>query len=275
MTELTHQPRVYPPVTGELLSKITSGVLSAGTPVKIVLFGSRARGNAKPDSDIDILIIEEHDVAQSERFGNAYRNVIAKLFPEVTVIVYGWRDVEEWRFVHNHLITDALENGKTLYEDSRRIERLAKDYALAWDSKQDIPLVCEHKTTEDLTKSWFRKADKNLKAAQILLLQDDFEDACFLIQQAIEKYLKGYLTYKELGFEKTHDLQYLYVKCKQFLDLPAVPPAELEPISKWTIDARYDFNFEAPIEQIERAVKIAEQFKSLIYADIPDAAKPA
>ncbi len=42
-------PEAYPPVTDELLASIVKRVLSAGNPLKIVLFGSRARGNHRPE----------------------------------------------------------------------------------------------------------------------------------------------------------------------------------------------------------------------------------
>jgi uncharacterized protein len=45
------------PVTEELLQEAVRQILSVGSPEKIVLFGSWARGQARPDSDLDLLII--------------------------------------------------------------------------------------------------------------------------------------------------------------------------------------------------------------------------
>ncbi len=33
-------------------------MVAVGNPIKIVLFGSRARGEARPDSDLGLLVIE-------------------------------------------------------------------------------------------------------------------------------------------------------------------------------------------------------------------------
>jgi predicted nucleotidyltransferase len=46
---------VYPPVTDDLLVEMVRRIRQVDDPIKIVLFGSRARGDARPDSDIDIL----------------------------------------------------------------------------------------------------------------------------------------------------------------------------------------------------------------------------
>ena len=44
----------YPPVTVQLLDEVVRRILSVGAPRKIDLFGSRAAGRARPDSDLDV-----------------------------------------------------------------------------------------------------------------------------------------------------------------------------------------------------------------------------
>jgi uncharacterized protein len=62
-----NQVVAFPPVTEELLQEVVQRILSVGSPEKIVLFGSRARGQARPDSDLDLLIIEESDLPRYRR----------------------------------------------------------------------------------------------------------------------------------------------------------------------------------------------------------------
>jgi predicted nucleotidyltransferase len=57
-----NQVVAFPPVTEELLQEAVQRILSVGSPEKIVLFGSWVRGQARPDSDLDLLIIEESDL---------------------------------------------------------------------------------------------------------------------------------------------------------------------------------------------------------------------
>jgi len=47
-----------------------------------------------------------------------------------------------------------------------------------------------------LPPDWFDKAGKDLWRVEILLAADDIEGAGFHLQQAAEKYLKGYLLHK-------------------------------------------------------------------------------
>lgn len=56
---------------------------------------------------------------------------------------------------------------------------------------------------------WFKKGKQDLKAAKSLLSSGDLEVASMLIQQAIEKYLKGYLLSKGWKLRRIHDLEEL------------------------------------------------------------------
>ncbi len=58
-----------------------------------------------------------------------------------------------------------------------------------------------------LPKDWFHKGDIDIRRAEILLENDDAGGAAFHLQQAIEKYLKGYLIGKGWKLERIHDLE--------------------------------------------------------------------
>lgn len=105
----------YLSVTDELLGEAVQRILSVGSPLKIVLFGSWARNDAKPDSDLDLLIIEESDLPRYKRAPRYLRALIG-LFPEKDVVVWTPDEVEEWANVSNAFITTALREGRTLYE---------------------------------------------------------------------------------------------------------------------------------------------------------------
>lgn len=60
-----------------------------------------------------------------------------------------------------------------------------------------------------LPDDWFEKARKDLRRVEVLLADDDVEGAGFHLQQAAEKYLKGYLLGRGWSLKYTHDLEVL------------------------------------------------------------------
>jgi predicted nucleotidyltransferase len=105
----------YPPVTEKLLREIVRRLLSVGSPRKIVLFGSRAGGRARPDSDLDVLIVEESDLPRYKRSAR-YRRALCGLFAAKDIMVWTPAEIEEWRAVPHAFITTVVATGKILYE---------------------------------------------------------------------------------------------------------------------------------------------------------------
>ena len=58
-------------------------------------------------------------------------------------------------------------------------------------------------------QDWFRIAEKDFKRAQQLLKLEDPEGAGYNLQQAVEKYLKGFLLSKGWQLKRIHDLEVL------------------------------------------------------------------
>lgn len=105
----------YPPVTKTLLREIVQRVLSVGSPQKIVLFGSHARGDSTPHSDLDILIIEDSSLPRYRR-AVPYLRALVGIFPEKDVVVWTPEEVRQWENVPNAFVTAALKEGIILYE---------------------------------------------------------------------------------------------------------------------------------------------------------------
>ncbi|HUY15752.1 MAG TPA: nucleotidyltransferase domain-containing protein [Terriglobia bacterium] len=103
-----------PPVTAEILEEAVRRILAAGSPLKIVLFGSRARGEAGPGSDLDLLIVEESHLPRYKRAAR-YLRALVGVFPAKDVVVWTPEEIEAWSRVPNAFVTTALREGKTLY----------------------------------------------------------------------------------------------------------------------------------------------------------------
>ena len=99
-----------------LLDQIVARIRAHARPERIVLFGSRARGAARPDSDYDLLVIEESDEPRYRRPARLYA-ALADLPIEVEIMVYTPREVEEWSGVPEAFVTTAIAEGKALYEE--------------------------------------------------------------------------------------------------------------------------------------------------------------
>lgn len=86
----------------------------ATDPVKIVLFGSRARDDAGPDSDFDFLVIERDPLdrhAEMVRLGRALR----PLKVPFDIVVVSERYAEDWADVEGSMVHAALSEGRVLH----------------------------------------------------------------------------------------------------------------------------------------------------------------
>jgi predicted nucleotidyltransferase len=86
----------------------------ATDPVKIVLFGSRAGGDAGPDSDFDFLVVERDPRdrhAEMVRLGRALR----PLGMPFDVVVVSERYAEDWESVEGSMVHAALSEGRVLH----------------------------------------------------------------------------------------------------------------------------------------------------------------
>lgn len=105
----------YPVITQHLLRQIVQRMVAVGSPLKIVLFGSRARGNARPDSDLDLLVIEESELPRWER-APQYRIALKDILIDKDIVVRTPAEIDEWKDVPAAFVTTALREGKILYE---------------------------------------------------------------------------------------------------------------------------------------------------------------
>lgn len=123
------------------------------------------------------------------------------------------------------------------------------------------------KNKRDIVGSWIKKADRDLEVSKReLKLSNPYTDIiCFHAQQAAEKYMKAYLIWLDIEFQKTHDIEDLVIlagkKDSSILELKD-SGAEL---SSFAVEIRYPEFEEPSIEDTVTIVKIAEKFKNFIY----------
>ena len=100
-----------------LTRRLVRCVVRAARPDKILLFGSRARGDHRPDSDIDLLVIKKSRLPRPQRAIPIYSALARLELPvDAEVMVYTPAEAAEWSEVRQAFVTTALREGKVLYE---------------------------------------------------------------------------------------------------------------------------------------------------------------
>jgi uncharacterized protein len=100
----------------DLIRDVIHRIVQTAQPDKIILFGSRARGKPRPDSDIDILVIQDSALPGYRRDAALYL-ALAGLNAPVDVITYTPEEVRDWSAVPQAFITTVIREGIVVYEN--------------------------------------------------------------------------------------------------------------------------------------------------------------
>ena len=102
-----------------LLERMVQAIVDEVDPEQVILFGSRARGDAGAGSDVDLIVVESGPFGESrDRDVEEARlwRALASFHVPKDILVYSRDEVEYWRDSLNHVLARALREGSTLYE---------------------------------------------------------------------------------------------------------------------------------------------------------------
>ena len=108
-----------PLIDDALIKEITRRIVEGVNPLRVIMFGSRARGDFDTDSDIDIFVEMETEDNPVER-----RLKVRKLFRDrwwpMDILVYTPDEVRARENSLASIVPLILAEGKTLYEQNSR-----------------------------------------------------------------------------------------------------------------------------------------------------------
>ncbi|HOU13362.1 MAG TPA: nucleotidyltransferase domain-containing protein [Anaerolineae bacterium] len=100
-----------------ILPEITNRILAVSDPAQIILFGSYARGDWGPDSDLDLLVVLDQ-VDSTRAASVSLRGALRGLLVPIDVLVATPEQLERHRNTIGLIYRTILTEGKVLYERS-------------------------------------------------------------------------------------------------------------------------------------------------------------
>jgi HEPN domain-containing protein len=123
----------------------------------------------------------------------------------------------------------------------------------------------------EVYKEWFRKGDNDLLNIENNLKSEFIpaDTVCFHSQQIAEKYIKGYLTYKGVIIEKTHNLLLLLQQCIQIDPGFESLREPMSILNGYSISSRYpDFSADIDEKEARESYQMAVMIRSYILSKI-------
>jgi HEPN domain-containing protein/predicted nucleotidyltransferase len=257
----------------KVLDDIVRRVVEAAQPERIILFGSAARGEMGPDSDIDLLVIKSGRFNHGRLLTTIYRRLPG--LAAVDVVLARAEDIERYGDSPYLVYYPALREGKVVYGPDRNREPQAEHRTSEGSGtfpalrrranmRNHAGLPCEddmgrkrYPPTDP--REWLNRARSNLAMAQADSTGAVPEDLCYEAQQAAEKAVKAVFIRRGVRFPYIHDLEELLLLLERDgLKVPKYVKSAKD-LTRFALETRYP-GASGPVNrrQHRRAVRIAE-----------------
>ena len=101
--------------SAEYIPEIVQRIVERFQPLRIILFGSQARGEAHPDSDIDLLVVLP-TVENKRKSAIAMRRALLDLPVAEDIIVTTPEEIQRRGHLVSSILRPALREGRVLYD---------------------------------------------------------------------------------------------------------------------------------------------------------------
>ena len=126
----------------------------------------------------------------------------------------------------------------------------------------------------EVVRRWVKKADNDLKAAEHLIqFEEPLTDIIsFHCQQAVEKYLKAYLTFVDARVKKTHDLEVILNQCiEKDREFDKLDMERISKLSFYAVGIRYpEEYFELSAEETKELFETAKQVREFVLKKLEE-----
>lgn len=199
-------------LVGDLfLERVTRTIVEHLRPRRIVLFGSRARGDAREDSDYDVMVELETDLPT-----DVAEDVVYDLLSEdawsVEVCVYTPGEIRRWQDDVGTIVYDIVREGRVLYTAPDIAVDDPSGMALSRARVSEGP-----RRVPESVATWIRQAQGDFDAMRAAERWERplWDAVCFHAHQCCEKLLKASLIAKSIDPPRTHDLRKLLHACNR------------------------------------------------------------
>jgi HEPN domain-containing protein len=130
----------------------------------------------------------------------------------------------------------------------------------------------EEEVRRRLVAQWLHKAETDLRAAESLLSQAPplSLPSCFHSQQAAEKYLKAFLTWRQVEFPKTHAIERLLELAARADRQLAEELAETATLTLYGVEPRYHSDLPEPdLPEAAAALDLARKVRDVVLPKLP------
>jgi predicted nucleotidyltransferase len=100
------------------IDQVVKQIVEKFKPQKIILFGSYARGNPHPESDVDMLVVMDTPLREVKQSLEIHHHLDVMF--GLDLVVYTPGHLQQRVDMCDWFVRDILEEGKVLYESSRR-----------------------------------------------------------------------------------------------------------------------------------------------------------